>query len=301
MITPATPDDSPRVAALLSAVFDDRVITAAGMRYRRESAPTEDRVGYWLAEHAGEVVGWAVGGIDAFASVRTTAFAGIAVHPEHRARGIGSALWDVLSAHLDEIGARRIVAHSRADADAKAFVGRCGFGLAGTITGLAVDPRSVASLARVPPGIEIATLGAFADDPERVFVADYESFLDEPGPGDASGMTYESWRRLTWDNPECDRELSSVAVAAGVPVGVSFLDSDRATGRAVNVGTGVTPAFRGQSLGLLMKQRSLAAAAEAGIVRVITQNDETNAPMMAINERLGYRPFSSGCSWVLER
>jgi RimJ/RimL family protein N-acetyltransferase len=114
-------------------------------------------------------------------------------------------------------------------------------------------------------------------------------------------MTYETWRRLTWDNPECDRELGTVAVADGAPVGISFLETDRATGRAVNVGTGVIPAFRGRGLGLLMKQVSLTRAAAAGITRVITQNDDTNAPMVAINERLGYRPFSTGHSWVLER
>lgn len=301
MIRSATSDDSPRVAALLTTVFDDRVITAAGMRYRRESAPPEDRVGSWVAERGGEVVGWAVGGIDAFAPVRTTVFAGIAVHPERRSEGIGLALWDVLSAHLEEIGARRIVVHSRSDTNTKAFVARCGFRLEGTHTGLAVDPRTVAAPPPPPPGIEVATLASFADDPRRVFVADYESFLDEPGPGDVSGMTYETWRRLTWDNPECDRELGTVCVADGVPVGISFLESDRATGRAVNVGTGVTPAFRGRGLGLLMKQVSLSRAAAAGITRVITQNDDTNAPMVAINERLGYTPFSTGHSWVLER
>ena len=50
-----------------------------------------------------------------------------------------------------------------------------------------------------------------------------------------------------------------------------------------------------------MKQHSLALAAAAGITRVITMNDETNAPMLAINAKLGYQPLSSGHSWVLER
>ena len=60
-------------------------------------------------------------------------------------------------------------------------------------------------------------------------------------------------------------------------------------------------AFRGRGLGLLMKRHSLALAAAAGITRVITQNDETNAPMLAINAKLGYQPLSSGHSWVRER
>ena len=127
------------------------------------------------------------------------------------------------------------------------------------------------------------------------------SSLDEPGPSDFSGMTYEIWHRLIWDFPDCDHELSAGAVADGTVVGTAFLNTDRESGRAVSVGTGVIPPFRGRGLGLLMKQHSLAWAAAAGITRAITQNDETNAPMIAINAKLGYEPFSSGLAWVLER
>ncbi len=58
---------------------------------------------------------------------------------------------------------------------------------------------------------------------------------------------------------------------------------------------------RGRGLGLLVKQRSLAQAAAAGITRVMTQNDETNAPMLAINRKLGYTPLSVGHTQVFER
>ena len=49
-----------------------------------------------------------------------------------------------------------------------------------------------------------------------------------------------------------------------------------------------------------MKHHSLAAAAAVGITRVVTQNDDTNAPMLAINRRLGYGQLSTGHAWVLE-
>ena len=114
-------------------------------------------------------------------------------------------------------------------------------------------------------------------------------------------MTYETWRRLIWDVPDCDLELSVAALAEGVVVGTSFLYADRETGRGGNSGTGVIPAFRGRGIGLAMKQHSLSWAAAAGITRVITQNDATNAPMLAINARLGYEPFAVGHAWVLER
>ena len=301
MISPASIDDAPRVAALLGSTYDDRLITVAGVRHRQASIRPEDRVGAWRAERDGELVGWAIGGLDAFASERTAAFAGVVVHPDHRREGIGSALWEVVTAHLDEIGARRVVAHSRADADTKAFAAGRGFTLEATETASAVDPRTIQPPAAAPEGIEIAPMSRFVDDPEPVFVADHANAQDEPGPSDYSGMTYETWRRLIWDVPDADRELSVVALAGGSVVGMSFLHSDHAQGRAANAGTGVIPGFRGRGLGLLMKQHSLARAAAVGITRVITQNDDTNAPMLAINARLGYEPFAVGHAWVLER
>jgi L-amino acid N-acyltransferase YncA len=300
-VSPGVIEDVPRVAALYRATFDDRLNTVAGIRHRQTSASPEDRLRFWRAEEDGELVGWAFAGLDSFASVRTTAHASIVVHPAHRRAGAGSALWDVASAHLEAIGARRIVAYSRSDDDSVAFVRARGFTLESTDTTSAVDPRTLPEPPLPPSGIAIVPMAEHADDPTQVFEADSESALDEPGPSDFSGVTYESWRRLIWDYPDCDHDLSVVAEADGVVVGTAFLYSDRETGRAMNAGTGVVRAARGQGLGLLMKQHSLALAAAAGITKVITQNDETNAPMLAINKKLGYAPLSSGHSWVLER
>jgi len=301
MISLASVDDAARASALFDATFDDRLNTVAGIRYRFESAQPEDRMQSWRAECDGEIVGWAYGGLDAFAPVRTAGFAGIVVHPAHRREGIGAALWDVVSAHVDEIGARRIVAYSSADEDTIAFVRARAFNLEATDTSSGVDPRTLGPPPAAPPGIELRPMSGFAHDPEPIFASDHESAQDEPGPSDYSGMTYETWRRLIWDPPDCDHELSVVALVEGVVVGTTFLYSDRETGRAANCGTGVMRDFRRRGLGLLMKQHSLARAAAAGITRVITQNDDTNAPMLAINARLGYERFSVGHAWVLDR
>lgn len=301
MISLASVTDATRAASLFNASFDDRLNTAAGIRYRFESARPEDRMRYWRAERDAELVGWAYGGLDVFAPVRTAGFAGIVVHPEHRRAGIGGALWNVVSAHLDEIGAHRIVGQSCADDETLSFLRSRGFSVEATEASSAVDPRTIGPAPSLPKGIEFASMTDFADDPEPIYTADRESALDEPGPSDFSGMTYDTWRRLIWDHPDCDHELSGVALVGGAVVGTTFLYSDRSTGRAANAGTGVIRSFRGRGLGLLIKQHSLARAAAAGITRVITQNDETNAPMLAINARLGYERFSVGHAWVLER
>ncbi len=99
-------------------------------------------------------------------------------------------------------------------------------------------------------------------------------------------MTFDTWRRYTWEHPDCDHEVSTAAVTEGQVVGTSFVYTERDSGRAANAGTGVMRAYRARGLGLLLKQHSPAAAA-AGITRVITENDETNAPM----RKAGFRAF----------
>lgn len=301
MIAPASIDDAPRAAVLLDLALEDRLSTAAGVRYRMATARPEDRGRYWKAESDGELVGWAYGGLDVFSADRGRAFASVVVHPERRRRGIGCALWAVVSTHLAEIGARRTVTFTGDDDDSKRFVEARGFRIESTEITSAVDPRRLPPPPAPPPGIELYPLSGFAGDPEPVYQADRDSMRDEPGPFDPSGLTYAIWRRIIWDHPECDLDLGAAVVAGGVVVGTTFLYADRDTGRAMNGGTGVVRAHRRHGLGLLLKQHSLGWAAAAGITRVITQNDDTNAPMLAINRKLGYEPFATGHAWVLEQ
>ena len=302
MISPASIADAARAVDLLRLSYDDRLNTVAGLRYRFESIRPEDRMRFWRAERDGALVGWAYAGLDVFAPVCTTGFAGIVVHPDNRRRGIGSALWeDVVSPHLTEIGATRILGDSWADPGTVSFLERRGFSLEATETSSAVDPRTIGPPPPLPEDVRYVSLATFASDPEPVYVADREAMLDEPGPSDHSGVTFDIWRRLIWDHPDYDHELSGAALVDGAVVGTTFLFTDRSSGRALNGGTGVRRDFRGRGIGLLMKQHSLARAAAASITRVITANDDTNAPMLAINARLGYEPFSVGHAWVLER
>jgi GNAT superfamily N-acetyltransferase len=300
VISRATVDDAERGAALLRAVVEERVVTPVGIRYHMETTTPEDRMAWWKAEVDGEVVGWAIGGLDAFAPVRTVAFGGAIVHAAHRRQGIGSALWDALHAHLVDAGARRMVAFGQSDPGSIAFAQAKGFSLEGTHTTLALDPRTLPPAPEPPPGVEIVVMRQVEDEPERIYAADSVSSLDEPGPSDFSGMTLDVWRRLIWNNPDCDKDVSTVAIVDGELVGSSFLYTDRPTGRGTNSGTGVIRTHRGRGLGLLMKQHSLEAAGKIGITRVVTQNDDTNVPMLAINKRLGYQELSTGHAWVLE-
>jgi RimJ/RimL family protein N-acetyltransferase len=79
-----------------------------------------------------------------------------------------------------------------------------------------------------------------------------------------------------------------------------MLHADLERGRAQNAGTGTLREFRRRGLARLAKLRQVEWAAASGITSIATANDETNAPMLAINQRLGYRPYSELLSFVRE-
>jgi RimJ/RimL family protein N-acetyltransferase len=58
-----------------------------------------------------------------------------------------------------------------------------------------------------------------------------------------------------------------------------------------NAFTATMPQFRGRGFALAAKIATMRWAAANGITRVSTANDDTNAPMLAINARLGYEPL----------
>ena len=61
--------------------------------------------------------------------------------------------------------------------------------------------------------------------------------------------------------------------------------------------TGTLRDYRGRGLALLAKRATLVNAAKRGVELVSTENDETNAPMLRVNEHLGYRPIGSTLGW----
>jgi RimJ/RimL family protein N-acetyltransferase len=87
-------------------------------------------------------------------------------------------------------------------------------------------------------------------------------------------------------------------MADGVAAAVSLLIADEESGRGANMFTGTQRAYRGRGLGLAVKLASIAWAREHGITQIATRNDETNAPMLAINRRLGYRPSGRRVEWL---
>lgn len=79
-----------------------------------------------------------------------------------------------------------------------------------------------------------------------------------------------------------------IARTAGAMAGSSFLMYPPQRGNVWTEFTGVARAARGRGIARALKLETLGQAIELGVPRVRTENDRENAPILHINEHLGY-------------
>lgn len=100
------------------------------------------------------------------------------------------------------------------------------------------------------------------------------------------------------NTPDRRRDRVWVATDAGNPVALSFLRFPPVRGQVWTGYTCTHPDYRGRGLARGVKLQTLAQAAELGIPSVLTDNDSENAPMLHINETLGYEARRGFISFV---
>jgi mycothiol synthase len=214
----------------------------------------------------------------------------IRVLPEVRCRGVGQALYEALSTHGRDQGlddAWGIIKSE--DTASLAFAERRGF------SEFSREVESILTLAPLepappPPGIEITTLGARPDLARACRDVDLEAVPDIPA-GESEARPYEWWLGYLVESPGALPHLLTIALDGGDVVGYSsVLALAGQHGTLENQLTGVKRAWRGRGIALALKREQARLAHEAGFERISTYNDEVNAPMRAVNTRLGFVP-----------
>jgi mycothiol synthase len=295
-IEDATFDDLPGAVELMNAVHDDSIFTVAGWRHALESRPARGQLRLFKATVDGVVVGWASGSLDTHTSTEGVAWVGATVHPEHRGRGLGGQLLEAAESHALGIGATFLRVGSRDEEPARRLATGHGYQQTHVQRTSMLDPRTLVEEAAPPPGVELRSFAEIGE-PEPIWRVDATATLDIPNDDTWDHLPLEEWTREFWESPTVDRDASIAAVVDGEVVAITMLHVDVDTGRAENDITGTLPAYRGRGLAKLVKLESLRRVAAMGVTRVFTENDETNAAMLAVNTRLGYRPHSSRLSW----
>lgn len=234
-----------------------------------------------LATQDGELVGSGMAGLANSAGV---GYVAPRVVPEHRRRGVGSHLLRALAEHCSSIGLPTVRA-TIDDEGSLRFAERFGFEEVDRqveqVRAIGDEPEP----GDLPDGVSVVLL---RDHPE-LWAACYSSFGREVLADFAVyvplEITEEKW------NTEWAADPMFLAVHDGAVIGCAGIhqDSDRPD-RGEHALTAVSRAWRGRGLAVHLKRRTLRWAAEHGIDELYTWTQAGNAPMIRLNERLGFVP-----------
>jgi GNAT superfamily N-acetyltransferase len=213
-------------------------------------------------------------------------FLSVQVRPEWGSQGVGTHL--LLTAAGAFPGSSRVLAVADGGPISLSFAVRNGF-LPESEQRLAmVDPRSVARVGVPGSDLRAVTLEALPD--LRMLLETHN--LATPDDPRQRRLTMYQLRSEWWDRPGNAPELSWGLLAAGRtgPILAAFtsVHVDLARGRAWSRMTATHPAYRRRGLAQWVKRRTLSSLADAGVTQAWAPIPHDNAPMLAVNEALGY-------------
>ena len=286
--------DAPSLTALVREITHTAVVSVESTIHRLRSVPDRAQAKGWVAVVEGEVAGRVEVWRNFFTMGSRSVFVNVAVFPEHRRRGIGTALWSRGAERAAAIGAETLLTSFHENDAGTAFATRLGFALARAEAEAVVDPRTVTEL----PRGDLQLVAARDADPLLVWQVDLEATLDMPQSEPVDTIPYDEWVAHVLGHPLFSADGSFVAMVDGTAAAVSLVTADLESGRAHNMFTGTLRAYRGRGLARAVKLASLRWAREHGIITMATHNDETNATMLAINRGLGYRPAGRRVEWL---
>jgi len=225
-------------------------------------------------------------------------YADVAVHPKYRGLGVGAALVSAVERFCADCGARRIVGEvSDADGASLSWLQRRGYAVErhsfdSTLDLTAFDEAPFAGLVdRVSAGgITFFTL---ADAPEVLMSLYrlYEStMVDIPEYEAQSFMSVDTWRDALIEGDGARPDWVIIAADGERLVGVTQIVACH--DHVYTNHTLVDRAYRGRKIALALKLLATRAARAHGAPYMRTGNDSLNAPMLAVNRRLGYRPLA---------
>jgi len=234
------------------------------------------------------------------------------VHPDYRGRGHGRVLWDLLERQLGYLAWQKLLAQTWADREAAlAMLAHRGFTVAHEDLFLRLDlaryqrPGDFSERLRKVElqGIVIRPWAEINDnDKERRLWRIFEdSEADVPHAVPYRKRDFEEWRKA-FESPSLDTSTYVVALDGEEFVGVTGLVLPGGKDApAMPLITGTVPARRGRGIATALKYAAMELYKKRGVPALVTGNARENAPMLAINKRLGFEPMPSLLSLVRER
>lgn len=291
-----TIEDVPEQARIRYASFPWFIASVAQQQVWWRTTLPKSRMLRLLAVRDGIAVGCATGSFVVSTAEPGAAQVSVEVHPEHRGRGVGAALYERIEAHLGAIGARRVRAFAVEDPANLRWAESRGFVRGAHDRYASLDTAKLPPMPELPPGVSVVSLAEAG--PQAVYDLDSAASVDEPGDMSFDGIPYDTWLARYWHSPDQQLDVGTVVMVDGVPACATFMEANLALGKGVSTGTCTLREYRGRGLAKIAKSAALRKAAETGIHTALTCNDYTNAPMIAVNDWLGYEPFAGEHSLI---
>jgi DNA-binding transcriptional MerR regulator/L-amino acid N-acyltransferase YncA len=224
-------------------------------------------------------------------------------------QGIGSALWDTLVKDLREQGATRLFSDVRDnDPQSLAFAEHRGFAIDQHFFNYELDLTTFDETPYLPTiaaletqGIRFCALADFPDTQEtrrKLYDLNTNYVLDNPEK--RAPWTFPRFEEFVIRAPWFCREGQFLAVDGDQWIGMAPVSLSPETHSAHNLYTGVLPAYRGRKIATSLKVLAVRYACRNGAHSLLTDSNLRNAPILAINRKMGYKPQPGTYTLVCE-
>jgi GNAT superfamily N-acetyltransferase len=303
------PNDYPRLLEIYNANYPDYSRSIDEWRTRDESV---DRSKYYLQRYA-FLENKAIVGFGDVSHV-TDMFhphkfwITVLVDPSSHGRGVGSGVYDKLSGELGRLNAVAAWAGSKEDLPRLTeFYQKRGFAekMKAWESRLDVSTMDLDKFREYPEkvlrqGITITNLAAERrrdqDSLRKLHELVQLISADMPSPAPFTPISYEQWKAFELKNPSLLPEGYMIARDGSKYVGLSTVwRLDKEPRGLVQGNTGVRRDYRGRGIAVALKLRVIDFARRNGYDRLKTWNASDNAPMLAVNTKLG---FKRGVGWI---
>jgi RimJ/RimL family protein N-acetyltransferase len=299
----ATLDDAELAADLMTAAYPALAHDPAIIRYRWEHPRERWSSGRFIAEIDRRPIAY-LGWFHAPWDSQTERYSEVevALHQARLASDLLTLLWQKIGAEAEADGAYILEAYAVEDEiEVRNVLERIGYkrdridrvwdlDLHGNGERLLAAAKAAREEA-AGSGIKMTTLAGWRDSNalRKLHDLDVLTRRDIPSTVPYVPEAYKNFVERI-NGPDRRNDRFWIALNGDQPVAMSYLRIPPVRG---SVWTGFTcchPEHRGRGLARAVKLQSLAQAIELGIQVVRTANDSENAPMLHINEKLGYQP-----------